>query len=290
MRRLLALLTLTSLLLVVSALALANGTEASRPAAAAPGPPAAPVETPTTVLQGMGPTIMANTQDGKYSYVGFHLSETIAKVRLSDLTVETMADLSEYFPIQCYRIALNASETKLFVHSASWRKLIVLDTQTLSVIHTLDGIDASGMIRSRDGRLIVWDGGNTVKSVNTETYAVTELTDLNVGFLQIAESPAVTDTWYVATQLGPGAPWTMGAYSPVAKAWNYTVTIPMVGETPGIWDFKVLPDESKLYAAEVGGWYTQEYHAYGWVYSIDLHDRQVKTIPVDGGADRKSVV
>jgi len=238
----------------------------------------------TAEPQGMGPTIITNTVDGKYAYVGFHLSETIAKVRLADLTVEGVADLSQYFPLQCYRMALDVSEKKLFVHSAAWRKLIVLDTQTLSAIHTIDGIDASGMIRSQDGRLIIWDGGNTVRFVNTETYAVTEFTDLSIGFLQIQESPSDPGKWYVATQLGPGAPWTIGLYDYVAKAWIHTVTIPMEGDTPGIWDFKVIPNESKLYAAAVGGWYPQEYHAYGWVYSIDLLGWQVKTIPIDGGA------
>ena len=230
--------------------------------------------------QGMGPTIIANTKDGKYAYVGFHLSDTIAKVRLSDLTVEAMADLSQYFPLQCYRIALDLSEKKLFVHSASWRKLIVLDTQTLNVIHTIDGIDAPyGMFRSQDGRLIIWDGTNTVKFVNTETYAVTEFTDPDLGFLQIQESPSDPSKWYVAT-----GGWTIGIYDPVAKAWIHTVTIPMEGETPGIWDFKVLPNESKLYAAVVGGAYPQGYHYYGWVYSVDLLGWQVKTIPIDGGA------
>jgi YVTN family beta-propeller protein len=195
-----------------------------------------------------------------------------------------VADLSQYFPIQCYRIALDASEKKLFVHSASWRKLFVLDTQTLSVIHTIDGIGSSGMFRLQDGRLIIWDGGNTVKFVNTETYAVTDFTDLSIGFLQIQESPSDPGKWYVATQLGPGAPWTIGLYDHIAKAWIHTVTIPLLGETPGIWDFKVLPDESKLYAAAVGGEYPQENHSYGWVYSVDLLDWQVKTIPIDGGA------
>jgi hypothetical protein len=33
----------------------------------------------------MGPTIIATTEDSKYAYVGFHLSDTIAKVRLADL-------------------------------------------------------------------------------------------------------------------------------------------------------------------------------------------------------------
>jgi YVTN family beta-propeller protein len=260
--------------------------EATEPAAIAATLTAQSAETPTPKLQGMGPTSIATTQDGKYAYVGFHLSDTVAKVRLADLTVEAMADLSQYFPLQCYRIALDASEKKLFVISASWRKLFVLDTQTLSVIHIIDDIDSSGMFRSQDGRLIIWggDSGNTVKFVNTETYAVTEFTDLSIGFMHIQESPSDPSKWYVATQLGPGEPWTVGLYDPIAKAWIHTVTIPLQGETPGIWDFKVLPDDSKLYAAAVGGWYPQQYHAYGWVYSVDLPSWQVKTIPIDGGA------
>ncbi|MCJ7531585.1 MAG: hypothetical protein MUO64_11220, partial [Anaerolineales bacterium] len=239
-----------------------------------------------SALQGMGPSIIANTKDGKYAYVGFGLSDTIAKVRLADLTVAAMADLSQYFPITCSRIALDASEKKLFVHSASWRKLIVLDTQTLSVIHTIDGINSEGMIRSQDGRLITWggDSGNTVKFVNTETYAVTEFTDLNVGFLQIQESPSDPSKWYVATTLGPGEPWTIGLYDPGTKAWIHTVTIPIQGETPGMPALKVLPNESKLYVAAYGGNYHQENHAYGWVYSITLPDWQFKTIPIDGSA------
>src|SRR3989304_1976310 len=165
MKRLLVLLMLTSL-----SLALLGGTpttniEATEQAAIAAALAAQSTETPRPKPQGMGPTIIANTKDGKYAYIGFHLSETIFKVRLADLTVEAAADLPQYFPIQCYRIALEASEKKLFVHSASWRKLIVLDTQTLNVIHTIDGIDSSGMIRSQDGRLIIWYG-NTVKLVN----------------------------------------------------------------------------------------------------------------------------
>ena len=299
MKRLLLLLILPIWIYVFCSSTPTSRIEAAEPTATAPTPVAWPTKTPvpkvaktpepknarkmtfspTTKRQGMGPTIIANTEDGKYAYVGFHLSDTIAKVRLADLTVEAMADLSQYFPLQCYRMALDVSEKKLFVHSASWRKLIVLDTQTLSVINTIDGIDSYGMIRSQDGRLIIWDGGNTVRFVNTETYAVTEFTDLSIGFLQIQESPSDPSKWYVAT-----GGWTIGLYDPIAKAWIHTVTIPSPGETPGIWDFKVLPNENKLYAAEVGGWYPQEYHAYGWVYSVDLLNWQVKTIPIDGGA------
>ncbi|MFH1056811.1 MAG: hypothetical protein V1717_03395, partial [Candidatus Micrarchaeota archaeon] len=48
-------------------------------------------------------------------------------------------------------------------------------------------------------------------------------------------------------------------------------------------DFKVLPNEQKAYVATMGGWYP-DYHAFGWVYSIDLTKGSVKVIPVDGGA------
>jgi len=280
---------LVSLMLMSMSLALFGGTpttciETAEQAAFAATVDAQANQIPTPSTQGMGPTIIATTQDGKYAYVGFHLSETIAKIRLADLTVEAMADLSHYFPLQCYRIALDASEKKLFVQSAAWRKVIVLDTQSLGVVHIIDDMDASGMLRSQDGRLITWDGGNTVKFVDTETYAVTEFTDLNVGFLLIEESPSDPGHWYVLTQSGPGAPWMLGLYDYGSKTWIHTVTIPLEGETPGIWDFTVLPNESKLYAAAVGGWYPQEYHAYGWVYSVDLLDWQFKTIPIDGGA------
>jgi len=126
------------------------------------------------IPQGMGPTAIAVTEDGEYAYIGFHLSDNIFKVRLEDLTVESVADLSTYFPIQCYNIALDISGEKLFVHSASWRKLLVLDTETMSLIHTIDNIGAWGIIRSQHGPFfIAWEGGNIVKLVSTETYEVT---------------------------------------------------------------------------------------------------------------------
>jgi DNA-binding beta-propeller fold protein YncE len=236
---------------------------------------------PVPRLQGMGPTTIAATGDGKYAYVGFHLSDVIFKIRLVDLTVEAVADLSEYFPIQCYHIALNASEEKLFVHSASWRKLLVLDTQTMSVIHTTVGIDAIGMIRSQYGPfLITWSGGNTVKFVNTETYEVTELTDERIGFLQIQESKSDQGRWYVVTQHTFGIEgWIIGIYNYKTKAWNTAVSLPVQA---AINDFRVLPNELKAYAAGVGGWYPEN-HSYGWLYSIDLVGGEVKVVPIDGG-------
>jgi DNA-binding beta-propeller fold protein YncE len=141
MKRLLVLLMLTSLSLALFGGTPTNNIEATKQAAIAATLAAQSTETPSPKPQGMGPTIIANTEDGKNAYVGFHLSDTIAKVRLADLTVEAVADLSQYFPLQCYRMALDASEKKLFVHSASWRKLIVLDTQTLSGLSGKSGVE-----------------------------------------------------------------------------------------------------------------------------------------------------
>jgi hypothetical protein len=85
--------------------------------------------------QGFSPSAIEVTKDGQYAYLGFDLSEAILKVRLTDLTVVATADLSAYFPAECDHIALDASEKKLFVYTPIWRKLLVLDTATMSLIH-----------------------------------------------------------------------------------------------------------------------------------------------------------
>jgi YVTN family beta-propeller protein len=233
--------------------------------------------------QAMGPTVLALTSDGHFAYVGFHLSETVAKVHLPDLTIQAVADLHQFFPLQSYRATLDASGGKLFVHSTSWRNLIVLDTQTMQVIHTIDDIDASGMFLGHDGRLLIWSGNNKVKRIDTGTYAVSEFTDPSIGFLQIQESPSDASHWYVVTS-SPGGPWVIGLYDTTTKSWLHQVEIPQEGTTPGIWDFKVLPDESKLYAGAMGGRYTTEYHDYGWLYGINLQNWHVTPLPIDGGA------
>jgi len=232
--------------------------------------------------QGFSPFAIAITEDGEYAYIGFDLSEVIFKVSLEDLTVEAVADLSGYFPIECEDIALDASEEKLFVYTPTWRKLLVLDTQTMSVVHTIDDIGVIGITRSQYGPfLITWDGGNTVKFVNTETYEVTEFTDEPIGFLMIQESKYDQGQWYVVTQQQGNM--IVGIYDYEAKAWDYSVSIPPQAEGEGIWDLKVLPNEQKAYVATIGGWYP-EYHAYGWLYSIDLVGGEVKVVPIDGGA------
>ena len=229
--------------------------------------------------QGMGPTCIAITKDGQHAFIGFHLSDTVFKVHLADLSVEAVADLSEFFPLQSYRIALDASDKKLFVHTASWNKLLVFDTQTLSLIHTIEQITCRGMIRSWDGRLLLWDGGNTVKYVNTETYAVTEFMDQSIGFLQIRESISDPRKWYVHTQEGPVAPDKIGLYDPATRSWLHAIYIPTTG---GIWDFNVLPDESKLYAANFGGFYSDG-NGHGSLNAIDLKRWEQTSIPLDGG-------
>ena len=234
------------------------------------------------MLQGMGPTTIAATEDGKYAYIGFHLSDVVFKVLLANLTVEAVADLSDYFPLQCYHIVLDASGKKLFVHSASWRRLLVLDTQTMSVVHTIDNIGAQDIIRSQHGPfLIAWDGGNTVKFIDTETYEVTELTDNRIGFIQIEESKSDQDKWYVATQEGDR--WVVGIYDHKARAWVHTPTVLPQSGISGIGDLMVLPNELKLYGAIWGGYYPEtQTHGYGWLFSVDLTGWQVKFIPIDG--------
>jgi DNA-binding beta-propeller fold protein YncE len=128
--------------------------------------------------QGLSPIAIAITQNGEYAYIGFDLSEVVFKVRLSDLAIVAEADLSEYFPIESENIVLDESEAKLFVYSPTWQKLIVLDTQTMSVTHTIEDIGLIGMFQSKYGPyLITWSGGTSVKFVNTETYKVTEFVD-----------------------------------------------------------------------------------------------------------------
>lgn len=241
-------------------------------------------EEPT--LQGMGPTTIAITEDGVYAYIGFHLSDTVFKVRLEGLSVEAVADLSDYFPIGCYNIALDESGKKLFVHSASWRKLFVLDTKTMSVIHTIDNISTTGMIRSMlrsqfGPFLIVWDGGSTVKIVNTETYLVTDLTDNSVRFSQIQESKFNRRQWYVVS-VAPGG-WVVGLYDHEAMKWNTSIPIALQQDGEGITDLIVLPDETKAYVAGWGGSYPEpQTHGYGWLHSIDLAEGDVKVVPIDG--------
>lgn len=255
-----------------------------------PTPVPAPTPTPTPtpapqepIPQGLSPFAMAITEDGEYAYIGFDISEVVFKIRLEDFTVETVADLSEYFPAESEYIALDPSEEKLFVHARSWRKLLVLDTRTMSLIRTVDDIGHVGMIGSRyDSSVITWDGGYVVKFVNTESYEVTEFRDNRMNFVRIRESNDNPDKWYVVSG-GPSEGYSMGLYDHKAKEWSYEVSLPMQRESEAIFDLEVLPNEEKAYVATMGGWYP-DYHAYGWLYSVDLVGGKTKVIPVDGGA------
>jgi DNA-binding beta-propeller fold protein YncE len=268
MKQLLILLMLMSLLLA--------------PLGGIPAPNTEATDTPASEPQGFSPFAIAITQDGEYAYIGFDLSEVVFKVRLEDLTVEAVADLTEYFPIESEDIALDASEEKLFVYTPTWEKLLVLDTQTMSVIHTIDDIGVIAMTRSQYGPfLITWNSGQIVRFVNTETYEVTEFYDDQIGFMMIQESNYNQGQWYVVSEQ-PGRI-SVGIYDHEAKAWIYEVSIPLQDEGEVVFDFKVLPNEQKAYVATFGGW-DPEFHAYGWLYSIDLVAGEVKVVPIDGGA------
>ena len=272
MKQLLILLMLTSFLLV--------------PFDGIPTPNTEATDSPTSEPQGFSPSAIAITEDGEYAYLSFDLSEVVFKVRLENLAVEAVADLSEYFPIECENSALDSTEEKLFVYTPTWRKLLVLDAQTMSVVHTIDDIGVFGMTRSQYGPfLITWDGGNTVKFVNTETYEVTEFTDDGMFFIMIQESRYDQSQWYITSGQGP---WpsgvSVGIYDYEMKAWNYSVSIPLQGdEGEAFFGLEVLSNEQKAYLATFGGWYP-EYHAYGWLYSIDLVGGEVTVVPIDGGA------
>ena len=236
--------------------------------------------------QGFGPFAIEITQDGQYAYLGFDLSEVIFKVRLTDLAIVATADLSAYFPIECERIALDASEKKLFVYTPTWRKLLVLATETMSLIHVVDNYDLFGMFRSQFGsRLITWAGGPTVQFVNTDTYAVTQQIEDNLFFINIQEDKDDQTKWYVATQGLPGGqgPLTVGLYDHVAKSWSNSVTFPLQAAGERVFDFHVLPNGQKAYVATLGGWYPYN-RAYGWLYAVDLLTQQVKVVSIDGGA------
>jgi len=305
MKRLLILLMLTSLLLPFCSSSLSPTTEATAQATITPQPTDIPIPTealmptntpespntptpsgiPAPQSQGMGPYAMAITKDGEYAYIDIVLPQAIFKVRLEDLVVEAVADLSMYFPLECYSIALNDSETKLFVAANVQRKLLVIDTQTMSVTHTIDDIGVISITRSQYGPFIItWEGGPTVRFVNTETYEVTEFTDDGMFFIMIQESKYDQGQWYVVSGQGP---WPsgidVGIYDYESKEWSYSVSIPLQDEAEHITDLKVLPNEQKAYVATFGGWYP-EYHAYGWLYAIDLAGGEVKVVPIDGGA------
>lgn len=236
--------------------------------------------------QGSSPFAIATTQDGKYAYVGFDCSEVLFKVSLKDLTIEAVTDLTDYFPIESEVMALDYSEAKLFVYTPTWQKLLVIDTQTMSVIHTINDINLIDLTRSQYGHfLIAPTGGGTVYFINTDTYTVTQLTANEAFFVKIKESSFDPNKWYVVSRSPTEANTaTVGIYNFEDKSWNFSVPISLHSADEGIFNLEVLPNEQKLYVATFGGWYP-EAHAYGWLYSIDLTgEAAVKIVPIDGGA------
>ncbi len=248
-----------------------------------------PTPTPTpayrTQPQGFSPFAIAITKNGEFAYVGFDLSETVLKVRLSDQTVVAAADLSQYFPIESETAVLDQSESKLFVYSPTWQKLIVLDTQTMGVVHIMPGISIGRMVRSLYGpELITWDGGGTVRLVNTDTYAVSETVYPNEFFVKIQESVSSPDLWYVVSGKGPGAARvSAGIYNHKTKKWSLKVSLPSEATAGTVFDLKALPNGKKVYVAVFGGPDVNGYGS-GSVMSVDLASGDVKAIPIDGGA------
>jgi len=158
----------------------------------------------------------------------------------------------------------------------------------MSVIHTIDDIGIIGITRSQYGPfLITWEGGPTVRYVNTETYEETESIYDGRFFEKIQESKDDQDKWYVVSiepSVESSNEYRAGIYDHKLKEWSYVVSLPLQNEdqTLGISDLEVLPNEKKVYVATFGGWYP-EYHAYGWLYSIYLVGGEVNVVPIDGG-------
>lgn len=244
-----------------------------------------PTDTPALGPQGMGPYTMALTKEGEFAYIRIVLPAAIFKVRLEDLVVESVVDLSAYFPFESGSIALDASEKKLFVTADVQRKLLVIDTTTMNVTQTLDDIGAIGITRSQFGPyLITWNGGSSVKFVNTETYEVTEFVDSDEFFLMIQESNSNQDLWYVVSAQGPGpSEVSAGIYDHEDKTWIRKISLPPEARADTVFDLAVLSNEQKAYVAIFGGWHP-EYHAYGWIHSVNLMSGEVKVLSIDGGA------
>ena len=228
-----------------------------------------------------GPTTAAITKDGKQAFVGFHLSDRVLRVRLPDLVVDAVADLSEYFPLSCYHIALDASEQKLFVQAGGRRKILVLDTNTLKVVHTIDDIDCNGMFRSRSGEIVTW-AGSTLRFIDTATYTV-RASDSPFGLLSVAESPSDPTVLYVGT-IGADESWIVERFDTASGSWELVASTP--AQMSGAWftQMVVLPDESKVFLGIVRGICpgTTENHYCGWVLEADVAARAGKLIPIDG--------
>jgi uncharacterized protein (TIGR03437 family) len=247
----------------------------------ADGPSALPIPA-VAVRQGFSPKGIALTRDGRYAYLSFDNSPFVFKVRLNDLTVVASADFSRYSPLQSSTIALDAGEAKVFVLDNSQGRLLVMDAATLQEIRIIGGLpanDGAQLVRSRWGPYLILAYGG-VWLINTDTLEVTS-TGKSQGFSFVRESATDPAIWYaVAFRAGNTE---IGTYDSKKALWSVKATLRGVAGDWSIHDFAVLPDGSKAYVAVFGSWYP-EYHAYGWVYAVDLQKGTVKELPVDGGA------
>lgn len=248
--------------------------------AAADGPVVAPIPA-TAVRQGFGPQGIALTSDGRFAYLSFD-HPSVLKVRLSDMKVVAGADLSRYFPVECSTIALDTSEEKVFALDSMKGRLLVFDAATLQEIRVIAGLPKSGaaqLVRSRWGPYLMLAYAG-IWLINTDTLEVTA-PGKSQGFFFVRESVTDPAIWYaVAFRSGSTE---IGTYDYKKALWSVKATLRGVASDWNIHDFAVLPDGSKAYVAVFGAWYP-DYHAYGWVYAVDLQKGTVKELPVDGGA------
>jgi hypothetical protein len=214
--------------------------------------------------QGFSPYGMAVTRDGRYAYLSFDLSAFVLKVRLSDMTVVASADFSRYFPLKCRAIALDAGETKLFLHDGILGRLLVLNAATLQEIRMIGGLVTGGeLVRSRWGPNLILACGD-VYLINTDTLEVTAHGNSPRGFSFVRESATDPAIWYA---VAPGPEGTViGTYDYKKALWSPKATVqPRTGQW-SVDDFAVLPDGSKAYLAVLGPFD----QATGWLYVADL--------------------
>lgn len=236
--------------------------------------------------QGLGVWDIEITQDGKYAYLSFDLTEIIVKVGLEDMKVVAVADLSEYFPIRCQHIVLDSSEGKLFAYLSAWDKLIVIDTQTMRVIHTIPNVQIVDMFQSRYGpNIIAWGTGSIVLFINTITYDITEFVDAGMDFTKILEDKNYENLWFVINE--QPSDYIVVKYDHMTKTRINLATIHKNSDGEYIYDFKLLPNEQKAYVGTLGGHYLEG--AYGWLYSVDLNTGITNDVLIQGGVSSLEV-
>jgi hypothetical protein len=234
--------------------------------------------------QGFCPFALAITQDGKYAYLSFDLYEVIQKIDLTTHAVIAYANLSKYFPTECELLVLDATETKLFAYIPTWQCLLVIDSQTMNVIFSINNISITDLTQSHFGHtLIAPTGGGTVYLINTDTYQKTEVNDNESYFVKIRESKFNQNIWYTVSTPPPGTSVKAGLYNFKNNTWISAVTIPTSSQQ-GIFDLECLNNEQKFYVATFEGWYPTGYHANGFLYCIDLTKNNYKTLSIDGAA------